>query len=372
MIRRPAVRRRDTARPRREGSRHGKEAHPPGSRGRRRARRHCHDDRGGGWHHAAREPRPAHHHADQARGRDHRREPQLRQRVRDLPAAGPPEDLEPAVRGHRHQERRPRAQLRQGGAAHRRRHQDLHRCPRRSPASTSRCPGRTPPTWPRPATARTATSRTRGSRRTCRTGRTRSPSTCPTSTATWSTRARASASSTAPTWATRCTASTRCGSRCTRPSDQLQTWVANTAGDDNGAKPPEPTDQGSVSMGFYNMAEGDAPILHDLALNYAISDNYHQAVQGGTGANHIALGTGFAASYQNKAGKAVRAAGQTRSRTPTPSRAPTTTTPRTGTPAAATPSAPTPRRRASARSTSTWPPCRTSRWRTASPAGTTC
>ncbi len=58
-------------------------------------------------------------------------------------------------------------------------------------------------------------------------------------------------------------------------------------------------------MGFYNMAEGDEPILHDLALNYAISDNYHQAVQGGTGANHIALGTGFAASYQNKAGQAV-------------------------------------------------------------------
>ena len=58
-------------------------------------------------------------------------------------------------------------------------------------------------------------------------------------------------------------------------------------------------------MGFYNMAQGDAPILKDLAQHYAISDNYHQAVQGGTGANHIALGTGFAASYQNKAGKAV-------------------------------------------------------------------
>jgi phospholipase C len=91
----------------------------------------------------------------------------------------------------------------------------------------------------------------------------------------------------------------------TRPGDQLQTWVQNTAGDGNGTTPPGPTNQGSVSMGFYNMAEGDAPILHNLALNYAISDNYHQAVQGGTGANHIALGTGYAASYQNKAGKAV-------------------------------------------------------------------
>jgi phospholipase C len=65
------------------------------------------------------------------------------------------------------------------------------------------------------------------------------------------------------------------------------TWVPNTAGDDNGAIPPEPIYQGSVRMGFCNMAEGDAPIFRNLALHYAISDNYHQAVQGGTGANHI-------------------------------------------------------------------------------------
>jgi len=58
-------------------------------------------------------------------------------------------------------------------------------------------------------------------------------------------------------------------------------------------------------MGYYNMAEGDAPILRDLAERYAISDNYHQAVRGGTGWNHIALGTGFAGSYQNGAGQPV-------------------------------------------------------------------
>jgi len=86
---------------------------------------------------------------------------------------------------------------------------------------------------------------------------------------------------------------------------RLATWVANTAGDDNGAIPPAPIYQGSVQMGFYNMAQGDAPILRNLAQNYAISDNYHQAVQGGTGANHIALGTGFAASYQNASGQAT-------------------------------------------------------------------
>jgi acid phosphatase len=87
--------------------------------------------------------------------------------------------------------------------------------------------------------------------------------------------------------------------------DRLATWVPNTAIDDNGAVPPGPANQGAVSMGFYNMAQGDAPILKDLAQHYAISDNYHQAVQGGTGANHIALGTGFAASYQTSSGKAA-------------------------------------------------------------------
>jgi phospholipase C len=86
---------------------------------------------------------------------------------------------------------------------------------------------------------------------------------------------------------------------------RLNTWVANTAIDDNGARPPGPANQGAVQMGFYNMAAGDEPVLKDLAVNYAMSDNYHQAVQGGTGANHVALGTGYAASYQNASGKAV-------------------------------------------------------------------
>jgi phospholipase C len=86
---------------------------------------------------------------------------------------------------------------------------------------------------------------------------------------------------------------------------QLNTWVANTAGDDNGANPPQSIAQGGLQTGYYNMAAGDAPILRDLAQHYAISDNYHQAVMGGTGANHIALGTGFAASYQDSNGNAA-------------------------------------------------------------------
>jgi acid phosphatase len=86
---------------------------------------------------------------------------------------------------------------------------------------------------------------------------------------------------------------------------KLFTWVANTAGDDNGAIPPVPIYQGGVQMGYYNMATGDAPVLRYLADHFAMSDNYHQGVQGGTGANHIMLGTGDMAYYQDSAGRAV-------------------------------------------------------------------
>jgi phospholipase C len=87
----------------------------------------------------------------------------------------------------------------------------------------------------------------------------------------------------------------------------LWTWVHETAGDSNGDPPPSPfgpesTNQGAVDMGFYNVARGDAPALNFLAHHYSMSDNYHQSVMGGTGANHIMLGTGDAAFYQDAHG----------------------------------------------------------------------
>jgi acid phosphatase len=84
--------------------------------------------------------------------------------------------------------------------------------------------------------------------------------------------------------------------------NDLWFWTANTAGFDNGAIPPQPIHQGDLQMGYYSMSKGDAPVLRFLADHYASSDNYHQAVMGGTGANHIALGTGDAAHYQDAAG----------------------------------------------------------------------
>jgi phospholipase C len=77
-------------------------------------------------------------------------------------------------------------------------------------------------------------------------------------------------------------------------------WVEITQGaGSNGAAPPagfnnESTGEGSTSMGFFNVQQGDAPYLKKLADTYTMSDNYHQAVNGGTGANHVMLGSGDA------------------------------------------------------------------------------
>ena len=75
-------------------------------------------------------------------------------------------------------------------------------------------------------------------------------------------------------------------------------WVETSvgAGSNGKAQPPnfadETTGEGSTSMGFYNVHEGDAPYLKHLADAYTMSDNYHQPLMGGTGANHIMMALG--------------------------------------------------------------------------------
>ena len=54
-----------------------------------------------------------------------------------------------------------------------------------------------------------------------------------------------------------------------------------------------------TSMAFFNMQQGDAPTLKRLAEEYTLADNYHQAVMGGTGPNHIMLGTGDMYYFNN-------------------------------------------------------------------------
>ncbi len=59
---------------------------------------------------------------------------------------------------------------------------------------------------------------------------------------------------------------------------------------------------GGNSMAFYNVQKGDVPVLKGLADQYSMSDNYHQAMMGGTGANHVMLGTGDAIFWSDGMG----------------------------------------------------------------------
>jgi phospholipase C len=69
--------------------------------------------------------------------------------------------------------------------------------------------------------------------------------------------------------------------------------------------PTTTTGEGSTAMGFYNMQQGDAPYFKHLADRYSMSDNFHQSVQGGTGANHIMLGHGDSIWFSDGAGNAL-------------------------------------------------------------------
>lgn len=81
----------------------------------------------------------------------------------------------------------------------------------------------------------------------------------------------------------------------------LFVWTAETAGmgPSNGPAPfaPNRTYQGGVAMGFYNMARGDAAYFRSLADQYALADNYHQSVLGGTTVNYFALATADVGFY---------------------------------------------------------------------------
>ncbi len=95
----------------------------------------------------------------------------------------------------------------------------------------------------------------------------------------------------------------------------LFSWVEVTVGaGTNGASQPNnfsteysaaaaTTGEGSTALGFYNVQQGDAPYFKKLADSYAMSDNFHQSVDGGTGANHIMFGHGDAIFFSDANGK---------------------------------------------------------------------
>ena len=94
--------------------------------------------------------------------------------------------------------------------------------------------------------------------------------------------------------------------------NDLFVWNAVSIGmGSDGKPPPEPfndqsTHQGAIAMGFYNMSEGDAPVFKFIADHYAMSDNFHQGIMGGTGASFIYLGTGDLAFYSDGNGNPLK------------------------------------------------------------------
>ncbi len=92
--------------------------------------------------------------------------------------------------------------------------------------------------------------------------------------------------------------------------NDLFPWVEATigAGTNGGALTQggiTPSGEGSVSMGFYNVAQGDMPYFKKLADRYTISDNYHQPAKGGTGLDSIIAGFGDAIYYSDGKGNAT-------------------------------------------------------------------
>jgi phospholipase C len=98
----------------------------------------------------------------------------------------------------------------------------------------------------------------------------------------------------------------------TNPSGCLMdlfAWVETTigAGSNGNAQPAAFNDQttreGSNALGFHNVNNGDVPYFVQLARDYTISDNYHQPVMGGTGANSIMIGAADAYYYTDGNGQ---------------------------------------------------------------------
>jgi phospholipase C len=105
--------------------------------------------------------------------------------------------------------------------------------------------------------------------------------------------------------------SAKSGTR-TNPSgcqNDLFAWVETTVGaGSNGAPQPanftdQTTGEGSTALQFLNVAKGDVPYFTQLAQQYALSDNFHQSIQGGAGANQIMLGYGSPLYYSDSSGK---------------------------------------------------------------------
>lgn len=93
--------------------------------------------------------------------------------------------------------------------------------------------------------------------------------------------------------------------------NDLFAWVEVSIGAGSNGNPQpagfnnQTTGEGSTALGFYNTNIGDVGYFTKLAQKYAISDNYHQPAQGGTGLDSIILGYGDAIYYTDGHGHAT-------------------------------------------------------------------
>jgi phospholipase C len=98
------------------------------------------------------------------------------------------------------------------------------------------------------------------------------------------------------------------------------TWVAvatGMGGDTKHVTPANPA-QGGELMGFMNMSTGDAPLFHTLAQTFALSDNYHQSVMGGTGDNFFSMATADMPYFNREGAIATPPANQIENPNPMP------------------------------------------------------
>jgi phospholipase C len=99
-----------------------------------------------------------------------------------------------------------------------------------------------------------------------------------------------------------CSKTAGCLNDCSLGLKLRSAWAPN-------GQPPPPNftyREGATAMGFYNVQQGDMPYLKMLADTYSMSDNFHQSVEGGTGANHIMLGTGDAIWFSDGNGNPLQ------------------------------------------------------------------
>jgi phospholipase C len=66
--------------------------------------------------------------------------------------------------------------------------------------------------------------------------------------------------------------------------------------------PTQTPTEGGQNMAFYNMAKGDAPVFKKLADKYALSDNFHQSIMGGSVTGAIAIAYADNAFYSDGKG----------------------------------------------------------------------